>query len=133
MKQVIHSFSLREIATFLANNEDPSPDGVRPFLEDGHWELQFVTESGTFTLPSMVPGQQEGPFPGHMVRILGARLMRVYDPPFLGPYIIEVRNRKVVPLGSDTDQCGPEEGSGGSGEDSRGSRESYPIPIVAGL
>ena len=132
MKQVVYDFTLREIATFLANNEDPSPAGVRPFLEDGHWELQFITESGTLNLPQIVAGQQEGPFPGHMVRILGARLIKIYDPPYIGSYMIEVRNRKVVPLGSDPDQCGHEESSGTVGEDSRYSPNAL-APTRAGF
>lgn len=93
MKQVIHEFGLREVATFLISNEDPTPEGVRPYLEDGYWELIPLTEiAHPCAVPQTYDGQIAGVLPGVIIRLIGFKMSKVSSPNHL---TLEIRNGKV--------------------------------------
>jgi hypothetical protein len=84
----------------------------RDDVEDGYWQLGLLTESVTAHYGQMFREQRLEVFPGHLVRILGLRLVKV---PEMGPLTIEIRDGMVCPVkgdffdGIDRDSSGPVE------------------------
>lgn len=105
MKQTIYSFDWMNIIACVVHFFDP---------EDGFWKLEIETESVTTNLPCVVDGQMQMVLPGHMVRVSGIRLIKVYDYGFM----TFKKEGKNIYYGPDRSESGSEESSASVGENS---------------
>jgi hypothetical protein len=123
VKQIAYDFDLMTLVGALVACEE---------IEDGFWEVNLNTECVTMGFPGVVPAAEQTFLPGHLIRVKGVRLLRVFQ---LSNMSIEVKNGLITEVGFalNTYQRRPEEGGGGSGENSGPAPDGYPTPAAAGF
>lgn len=127
MKQVSYNFDWNALAQALVTRA-----AYFYGIDDGFWQIGLTTESVTSSFPAPVDGAVKMVLPGHLIRITGIQLTKV---PKLGFMCVEVSAGKVIDVNttSNTNQHGPEAGSGPTGENSGPAREMFMSPIAAGF
>jgi hypothetical protein len=98
-------------------------------VEDGFWRVEIIMESLTGLINPVVEGQIQATLPGVQHRIAGFKFIKAQG---FGSMTFYVEGG-TVSYASDTDQCGPEESSGSSGEDSGPVGQIYQPSITAGF
>jgi hypothetical protein len=84
MKQVIYDLEPQQVLGILLETIKP---------EDGDYEMYLDTESYTAAFPQIYPQQRQGTFVGHMVRVIGFRLVKASIP---SPISIGVKDGNVI-------------------------------------
>lgn len=112
MKQVSYDFNWTDIIPAIVSRYE---------VENGFWRVELIVESLTGVIPHTVVGQIQTPLPGYVGRVVGFKLISAATFGYMTFYVED----GTVSYGTDPDQRGPEEGSGGPGGD--------PGPIAAGF
>jgi hypothetical protein len=118
MKQISYDFDWMTLAGAMVGFMKES-GGV----EDGIWEINLRTESLTGHLSQPTSAADPRVLPGHLVRIIGIYLLRVFD---LGPMCIKVENGLITEVwnGINRDNSRPEQSSESIGANSGSSGKS---------
>lgn len=110
MKQVSYEFNMRQITLLFI--------GGCPDIEDGSYRWILDTESVTSAIPRVFVEQRPETLPGHIVRIVGAKVVRVPEgiPAQKDDTFFTIKNGEVIFYGDDRTTSGPIQVDEGSGE-----------------